>query len=44
VNIVVHDGGHREPTAHREPSVVAAGLLAAKYKASHRIVRVDSWV
>lgn len=44
VNIVLHDGGHREPAAGRGPSVLAAGLLAARYRASHRFVRVDAWV
>jgi peptidoglycan/xylan/chitin deacetylase (PgdA/CDA1 family) len=44
VNVVLHDGGHLEPAATRTPSVTAAGLLAARYKASHRFVRVDSWL
>lgn len=44
VNIVLHDGGHREAAAHRKPSVIAAGLLADRFKATHRFVRVDEWV
>jgi peptidoglycan-N-acetylglucosamine deacetylase len=43
VNIVLHDGGHRESAANRGPSIVAAGLLVMQYKASHRFVRVDAW-
>jgi peptidoglycan/xylan/chitin deacetylase (PgdA/CDA1 family) len=42
-NIVLHDGGHRDPGANREPSVTAAGLLCSRYKATHRFVRVDAW-
>ena len=43
-NIVLHDGGHRESGANREPSVTAAGLLCARYKATHRFVTVNAWV
>jgi peptidoglycan/xylan/chitin deacetylase (PgdA/CDA1 family) len=43
VNIVLHDGGHAESAADRAPSVIATGLLAARYKASHRFVRLDAW-
>ena len=43
VNIVLHDGGHREAAANRGPSVMAAELLVARYGASHRFVRVDAW-
>lgn len=42
-NIVLHDGGHRDADARREPSVKAAELLAARYKATHRFVTVDAW-
>jgi peptidoglycan/xylan/chitin deacetylase (PgdA/CDA1 family) len=42
-NIVLHDGGHREPGAYREPSVNAVGLLLARFKGTHRFVRVDAW-
>jgi len=42
-NIVLHDGGHRDPGANREPSVTAAGLLIERYKATHRFVTVDAW-
>jgi peptidoglycan/xylan/chitin deacetylase (PgdA/CDA1 family) len=42
-NIVLHDGGHRDPNANREPSVTAAGMLIKRYKATHRFVTVDAW-
>ena len=42
-NIVLHDGGHRDPGANREPSVTAAGLLIERYKATHRFVTLDAW-
>jgi hypothetical protein len=43
-NIVLHDGGHSEPAANREPSVAAAGLLAERYKQAHRFVTLDAWI
>ena len=42
-NIVLHDGGHLEPEANRKHSVAAAGLLAARYKQTHRFVTLDAW-
>lgn len=42
-NVVLHDGGHLDPGAYREPSVTAAGLICARYKATHRFVTVDAW-
>jgi peptidoglycan/xylan/chitin deacetylase (PgdA/CDA1 family) len=42
-NIVLHDGGHRDPRANREPSVNAAWQLIAKYKSTHRFVTVEEW-
>lgn len=42
-NIVLHDGGHRDTAANREPSVTAAGLLLERYARSHRFVTVDAW-
>lgn len=42
-NIVLHDGGHRGLGANRGPSVAAAGQLLARYKESHRFVRLDAW-
>jgi hypothetical protein len=42
-NIVLHDGGHRDAAANREPSVKAAGLLLGHYAKSHRFVTVDAW-
>jgi len=42
-NIVLHDGSHRDRLAHRGASVEAAGMLAARYKQTHRFVRLDAW-
>ncbi len=42
-NIVLHDGGHEELAANREASVAAAGLLAERYKHTHRFVTLDAW-
>jgi peptidoglycan/xylan/chitin deacetylase (PgdA/CDA1 family) len=43
-NVVLHDGGHLDTGAFREPSITAAGILAARYKATHRFVTLDAWV
>jgi peptidoglycan/xylan/chitin deacetylase (PgdA/CDA1 family) len=43
VNIVLHDGSHREISANRGPSVAAAGQLIARYKETHRFVTLDAW-
>jgi peptidoglycan-N-acetylglucosamine deacetylase len=42
-NIVLHDGGHLDPAAFRQPSIAAAALLIARYKPTHRFVTVDAW-
>ncbi|MGA9061547.1 MAG: polysaccharide deacetylase family protein [Terracidiphilus sp.] len=42
-NIVLHDGGHRDPAANRQPSVTAAEKLIERYKGTHRFVTVDAW-
>jgi peptidoglycan/xylan/chitin deacetylase (PgdA/CDA1 family) len=42
-NIVLHDGGHLDPSAKRGPSIAAAGQLIARYKESHRFVTLDAW-
>lgn len=42
-NIVLHDGGHRDPGANREPSIAAAQMLVERYKATHRFVTLDAW-
>jgi peptidoglycan/xylan/chitin deacetylase (PgdA/CDA1 family) len=42
-NIVLHDGGHREPTANREPSITAAEQLLERYAKTHRFVTVEAW-
>jgi peptidoglycan/xylan/chitin deacetylase (PgdA/CDA1 family) len=42
-NIVLHDGGHLEPRANREPSVNAAAQLLAHYKSTHRFATLDEW-
>ena len=42
-NIVLHDGGHRDPGANRAPSVAAAERLIERYKETHRFVALDAW-
>lgn len=42
-NIVLHEGGHDDPNANREPSVMAAEMLIQQYKSTHRFVRLDAW-
>jgi len=42
-NIVLHDGGHRDQNANREPSVTAAAALVARYIDSCRFVTLDAW-
>jgi peptidoglycan/xylan/chitin deacetylase (PgdA/CDA1 family) len=42
-NIVLHDGGHLEPSSNRGPSIAAAGQLLARYAATHRFVTLDAW-
>ncbi len=42
-NIVLHDGGHRDPGANRAPSVAAAERLIERYKGTHRFVTLDAW-
>jgi len=44
VNIVLHDGGHRDAIANRKPSVTAAAALIARYKPTCRFVTLDAWV
>lgn len=43
-NIVLHDGGHREKAANREPSISAVERLILRYKATHTFVPLDAWV
>lgn len=43
-NVVLHDGGHLDPGAHRGPSLHAAQMLAIRYRSTHRFVTVDAWV
>jgi peptidoglycan-N-acetylglucosamine deacetylase len=43
-NIVLHDGGHDDPAANRQPSVLAAEKLIGLYKKTHRFVTLDAWV
>jgi peptidoglycan-N-acetylglucosamine deacetylase len=42
-NIVLHDGGHRDPNANRAPSIAAAGLLLERYARTRRFVTIDAW-
>ena len=42
-NVVLHDSGHRDAAANREPSVAAAGLLLERYARSHQFVTLDAW-
>jgi peptidoglycan-N-acetylglucosamine deacetylase len=42
-NIVLHDGGHRDPGANRQPSVTAAEKLIERYKVTSRFVTLDAW-
>jgi len=42
-NIVLHDGGHHDEGANREPSIAAAGKIVAKYKDECRFVTLDAW-
>jgi peptidoglycan/xylan/chitin deacetylase (PgdA/CDA1 family) len=42
-NIVLHDGGHNDPAANRQPSVLAAERLIVEYKKTHRFVTLDAW-
>jgi len=44
VNVVLHDGGHREPRANREPSVNAAWQIVSRFKGKCRFVTLDEWV
>jgi peptidoglycan/xylan/chitin deacetylase (PgdA/CDA1 family) len=43
VNIVLHDGSHLDRGANRGPSVDTAGLLAARYRETHRFVKLNAW-
>jgi len=43
-NVVLHDGGHREPEAERGPSLTAVELLLERYKDTHRFVTLEAWV
>jgi peptidoglycan/xylan/chitin deacetylase (PgdA/CDA1 family) len=42
-NIVLHDGGHRDPGANRAHSVAAVERLIERYKETHRFVTLDAW-
>jgi hypothetical protein len=39
----LHDGGHRERAAYREPSIHAAAKIAERYGATHNFVTLDAW-
>ena len=42
-NIVLHDGGHRDPAANRAASVGATERLIERYKGTHHFVTLDAW-
>lgn len=42
-NIVLHDSGHLDRAAWREPSLAAAERMIEHYQPTHRFVRVDAW-
>jgi peptidoglycan/xylan/chitin deacetylase (PgdA/CDA1 family) len=42
-NIVLHDGSHADPAAHRGPSVGTVDRLLGRYNGTHRFVTVDAW-
>lgn len=42
-NIVLHDGGHNDANANREPSIMAAELIVQRFKGTHRFVTLDEW-
>lgn len=42
-NIVLHDGNHLDLAANRAPSVAAADALVARYKNTHKFVKLDAW-
>lgn len=44
VNIVLHDGGHNNPGAFREPSVTAAEIVIQRYKQTCSFVTLDAWI
>lgn len=43
VNLVLHDGNHRERAGDRGPSVTACGFLITRYRETHRFVTIDAW-
>lgn len=44
VNLVLHDGNHRDRFGNRGPSVSAAGSLLTQCASTHRFVRLDTWL
>ena len=42
-NVVLHDGGHREPAAERGASVAAAEMVVKRFAGTLRLVRVEEW-
>jgi len=44
MNIVLHDGNHREAVGKRGPSVRAAEMILERFKATHRFVGLGEWV
>lgn len=44
VNLVLHDGNHRDRFGNRGPSVSAADSLLTQCASTHRFVRLDTWL
>ena len=42
-NLLLHDGGHLSLETDRAATVAAAGMLAERFRISHRFVTVNAW-
>lgn len=42
-NVVLHDGGHDDPSANRVASVAAAERIIERYKPAYKFVTLDAW-
>jgi peptidoglycan-N-acetylglucosamine deacetylase len=43
INLVLHDGNHRQREGNRGPSVTAAEQLIERFNSTHRFVTLDAW-